>query len=128
MKKKFVLMVAVLLLVIVAGVFAEGTWSSWKSFGGEYQHLYFRMKYDRYNQSAGKHSWILELKNRYNKDVNLSFCLTENKSVQPGDWYRKEIKSGRTERFGEGWAYWLLNLGPDSSVTPVIWIDKVEFR
>lgn len=107
-------MVALAIIVVSqVAVFAQsypGPWTRWDSIGGEFNGIEYRTRIDDYNSFSEAYVYQIEIRNRYNRPVRVSFNMTErcNETPNSGDWAGTRIAAGGTERLG-GSFYWFLD-------------------
>ena len=90
--KSFVLFVFMLSATICLG---QDGWSEWKT-SNCYQGIDFRVKKGEYVESAKAFKWIMQIKNKYEESISVSFNLSSAEKEGP---FRQQnaISGGITE-------------------------------
>lgn len=71
--------VFVVLLFVANSTIAQNTWSVWQE-APCYKGLDFRVKKGSYNEHTQGHKWLVQIRNRYKKTIDVSVLLYNNSS------------------------------------------------
>ncbi|MFW6329138.1 MAG: hypothetical protein ACOC28_03505 [Alkalispirochaetaceae bacterium] len=87
-----------------------GPWTRWESVGGDFNGIEYRTRIDEYNRFSEAWVYQIEIRNRYNRPVRVTFNMTMRCDETPdsGDWAGTRIAPGGTETLG-GSFYWFLD-------------------